>query len=826
MSNLYRLLTKLVKAETVTEVKEILDGIKCQTWHPMGDRKDNYKDIKQTTTNPCNGLGEKGSNSSDTYLEKACIDNGVDPLGGLAPKSPKEACSKLLNVTDADYSSLTKEEKDSLPRTTILVTGEDTFDVTPIKKPSVMIIDEGLGQDGKDFKNTFLSLSSSNKVKMPFTQGKYNHGGTAALNFTKHELIVSRKGKEYGGEGKISFTITREHHYDGEYFPVFEYLKIDGEIPSFTEEKGNPLLVFPDKEKLNLSKYTKEQQKILTKEKISNNRVRPYKLPFKNGTVIKLYEYEARFNGGATFSIYYEIIKKFWEVYIPITLYELRDYYNIPKFDKKNVLSNPHTPKKEFYGLKNLITGNISKIKNKRNSSKSKKDKENIIENLEDTNPLCDGFPKKSVITIKDIGDINVSICLFDAKKDKSYSGYIDPSSAVCFVNNGQVQGGISNNFFEKKNLGYSRLKNNLLVIMDMSDINYKVKSKLFMPDREHLTRNDQYLEIISCLEENLANDQDLLDEIEKIKDFEKNKKLKESECFTEYFSNFVDANPKVVEMLNLGTTLNYFKTTGQGNNTSVINGTNKRKKKPQKPYKGLNFPTFLSTPKNQVKVPINKKVNLIFKTDVVNTYPLSNIQVSITGTQTGLQNNQYTTIKSLNRGIIKIHIPKMENLIKKTPKVNVKETLTLTLIGKKKNFTQQVDIIWVDPCLKQPKPPKKKYPKTAMPHPIPVTKEEWHQYNMNEKSFTRLVEDKNETTIYINIDNLYLEKQKESCKKEVDKKDIENKFAVFGMLYTLSKKIESEDSTKSNEELCKEVDGLAPTVIPLCDYVKATVVN
>ena len=60
----------------------------------MGGRNGNFNQIKQTSDNPLNPLVEKIKNSEDSYLEQACYDNKINPLGKDAPKSPKEALFK------------------------------------------------------------------------------------------------------------------------------------------------------------------------------------------------------------------------------------------------------------------------------------------------------------------------------------------------------------------------------------------------------------------------------------------------------------------------------------------------------------------------------------------------------------------------------------------------------------------------------------------------------------------------------------------------------------------------------------------------------------
>src|SRR5690606_18518884 len=90
----------------------------------------------------------------------------------------------------------------------------------------------------KDFEKTFLSLMKGNKNEIHFVQGKYNMGGSGAIVFCGtmgYQLIGS---KRFDGTGDFGFTLIREHRLSKEEQDTkkntwYEYLKIDGTIPSF-----------------------------------------------------------------------------------------------------------------------------------------------------------------------------------------------------------------------------------------------------------------------------------------------------------------------------------------------------------------------------------------------------------------------------------------------------------------------------------------------------------------------------------------------------------------------------------------------------------------
>ena len=62
--------------------------------------------------------------------------------------------------------------------------------------PSYLIVDDGEGQTPQSFPDTFMSLAKSNKMRIPFVQGKFNSGGTGVLQFCGDQnlqLIASRR---------------------------------------------------------------------------------------------------------------------------------------------------------------------------------------------------------------------------------------------------------------------------------------------------------------------------------------------------------------------------------------------------------------------------------------------------------------------------------------------------------------------------------------------------------------------------------------------------------------------------------------------------------
>ena len=145
-------------------------------------------------------------------------------------------------------------------------------------RPSYLVIDEGEGQTPATFPDTFLSLARSNKLRIPFVQGKFNAGGTGVLQYCGEEnleLIASRRAPgAFVQRGDTTadhwgFTIVRRlrpQMGDGRRNSMYVYLAPGGVIPHF---KAPYVLAVPS----------------LTP---ANRPATAYELPLEYGTVIDL----------------------------------------------------------------------------------------------------------------------------------------------------------------------------------------------------------------------------------------------------------------------------------------------------------------------------------------------------------------------------------------------------------------------------------------------------------------------------------------------------------------------------------------------------------
>jgi hypothetical protein len=422
------------REEEVTEIIEAHpDVFKSANWHPYGGRdvgESNFSVVENQQAAPVPALVEKVTNSIDAILMKKCREEGLDPSAPEAPQSIQKAVARYF----PDHTNW------DLPKTR----HEQSKDIQIISDglkytPSLMIYDNGEGQHPEDFEKTFLSLLRGNKNEIHFVQGKYNMGGSGALVFCgdkRYQLIGSRK---YDETGDFGFTLMRRHPLSDEERgrkknTWYEYLKVDGEIPSF-----------PINEPLDLGLYERE---------------------FTTGSILKLYSYDLPSGAWSILSrdLNRHLNEFLFEPALPVyTIEGRRDKY-------------PHdkNPQRDLFGLKRRLEKQRDKYIDETFSLKCSK--EEIGGEIEIT---CYVF--KARIDGKSVKET----------KDAIRSEFFQNNMRVMFSVNGQVHGHYTKEFISRS-LKFGLLKNYLLIHVDVTDLDVEFRNELFMASRDRLKQGEE----------------------------------------------------------------------------------------------------------------------------------------------------------------------------------------------------------------------------------------------------------------------------------------------------------------------------------------------
>ncbi|MFN9211675.1 MAG: hypothetical protein ACK6DI_12465 [Betaproteobacteria bacterium] len=336
-TNLAGLALSLLHANTESEAIDLLTKAgywhDSSAWRRYGDRDGNFATIGNQQARPEAALVEKIVNAVDARLLNECLRQGVDPESSAAPTSIREAIAQFIDGKPAGSATggriegwTNKKQLEQAKLITLAVTGNK-----PRKgMPSITIVDCGEGQTPARFPDTFLSIDRSNKLRIPFVQGKFNMGGTGALKFCGRnglQLIISRRNPEIVAKWRgtktkwnstderaedWAFTVVRRERPSGERGDVrnsvFRYLaplKFDsedrGQVLSF---KADALPILPEENK-------------------------PYERSATHGSVVKLFEYDmkgfasqALMKGGLLGRL--EALLP--NIALPVRVHECRDY--------------------------------------------------------------------------------------------------------------------------------------------------------------------------------------------------------------------------------------------------------------------------------------------------------------------------------------------------------------------------------------------------------------------------------------------------------------------------------------------------------------------
>lgn len=264
------------------------------SWTPYGSIENNVGTIFNQSSAPVAALTEKIINSIDAILLNECKKRGIEPDGAKAPRTMQNAVEQFFNIKDGDFSEVARERRRDIASNILVVAEGDK------KRPCISIVDMGEGQNPKDFEDTFLSLHKTNKIRVPFVQGKYNMGGTGAIPFCgeKHyQLILSRRNpvllqhsqRDFWGFTLVRYRTARGNDKSG----VFEYFTDKGDMFKFV---GESLQVLPE------GKF------------------------FEYGTLVKLYEYKLDSASNITLNLWRDLNRSLFNPALPVILYEARDF--------------------------------------------------------------------------------------------------------------------------------------------------------------------------------------------------------------------------------------------------------------------------------------------------------------------------------------------------------------------------------------------------------------------------------------------------------------------------------------------------------------------
>lgn len=560
--SLMQVFNELYFAKTEKHVDIVIanypDIFNPKNWHPLGRNENNFGVIENQQSTPIAALIEKITNSIDAVLMKKCFEAGINPKSSHAPKSMEEARERFFkNHKDWDLPTARRKQSESIQ---IIADG-------PKFNTSLIVYDDGEGQHPEDFEDTFLSLLYGNKNEIHFVQGKYNMGGSGAIVFCgkkRYQLIGS---KRFDNTGEFGFTLIRQHPLSPEEEKTkkntwYEYLKVDGRIPSFPSEQQNLGL---------------------------NNRV------FQTGTVIKLYSYDlpAGIRSVISRDLNQSINEYLFEPTLPIITVD-----NEKRYPQDRALQ------RALYGLKRRLEQDDSKY----------------VETYfsEDFDDKLFGKMKVTCYVFNTkMDDRSVK-----ETKEVIRNEFFKNNMSVLFSVNGQVHGHYTSEFITRS-LKLNLLKEHLLIHVDCTNMDYNFRKELFMASRDRLKDGEETRKLRKFLADKLGSKNGRLAEIQRKR---KESISVESNDAKDLLKSLTQNLPIDSDLMKLLAQTLHFDNQTSGKPRKNTGKTKKKKREDKQPFDPQRFPSFFKrraqgSTEKAVAIPFGGEKTILFDTDVEDQY-------------------------------------------------------------------------------------------------------------------------------------------------------------------------------------------------------------
>ncbi|MCR4725951.1 MAG: hypothetical protein K5753_01880 [Clostridia bacterium] len=423
-------------------------------WRNFGDNENNWSTIGNQQSDADAALVEKIVNSVDALLMKECMVRGISPSSDKAPRSIADALENFFEIKGGKIQNLTETQRTSLAQKNIILAATGEKD-----SPDIVIVDRGEGQTPRKMPDTILSINKSNKLKVPFVQGKFNMGGTGALSFCGNEnfqLIISKRCPDIKEDDDThdlwGFTIVRrERPYAGTGLRSSKFTYLVGTDQNVLSFASDPLPIIPTSEgKMDDMEY---------------------------GMFCKMFEYNlpSRMKTNINMGLYARLSMLLPNLAYPVYLDECRDY-------------RAHTLHRTLSGLNVRLSDQFGQ----EDSSIEEKVPVSFAINGQKVDAVVYVFKSKT---------------RSGTKLDMSqYRG----TEGVLITQNGQTHGNYDKKFYNRTSVGLSYLSEYLLTIVDCSGIDEATREELFMNSRDRTRSSSFANKLESDLEEFLKENETL----------------------------------------------------------------------------------------------------------------------------------------------------------------------------------------------------------------------------------------------------------------------------------------------------------------------------
>ena len=759
-----QLCEELILADTEDRVVELLHRAgyweEDEVWRLLGDSENNFSIVGNQQSDAIGALAEKIVNSIDARLINEARMHGVEPEGKDAPSSIREAVSRFVegNETyDLDRHGLIRFWDPKLlsteaDRITLTATGSRPRRGRRLQA-SLTIADQGEGQTPDDFPDTFMSLQRSNKLRIQFVQGKFNMGGTGALQFCSPvhnlQLIVSKRNPKLLNsnqrnprDSEWGFTVVRRRDPDhGLRSSYYEYL-----APVIGQDGNRAVL-----------SYAADSMPLFPTD-FEN----PYNRESEFGSLVKLYEFDwtgdrsdiTRGRGG----LLRRLELKVADPALPFRVYECRGY-------------RKDTAYHDGAGVVNFVEANRNDVELDIGADLSVKGKK---------------IPAHAYLfKTGEAEDVRMA------------------DHGVLVTVNGQTHAFMHSRFFRRRSVRLGYLDRDLLVLTDCSEIDGRTREDMFMNSRDRMRSGDAAAELEASIETWLRENPRLRAANRKKRDESLREAAQSDEHINNILRDFFGTDTQLARYLLTGSNIGW--------RVDVI-----EPQKEYEGRRFPTYVVFDRTKSNEYlrETEIGSRVSVSFETDAENEY-FDRIRspgrwrvtdglgtdCTVEWSRTGPDEGRFTLTRRTghdgNAGDQIQYLIEFEDDDRIFPLSN---QLTLELVEPRESKPSD------NP---EPRPPSR----FAPPRWQRVDKEAWTDHGFNEDSALRIVladgigENEQEYDFFVNVDNQHLLRHVQQAETDLEAHRLiyGNALVLIGL--ALLRRWEKRKDNQSDEE---EVDALA----------------
>ena len=765
-----KILESLLSSVSTEEVTEIIEkcGFTEADWKPYGNREKNWDTVSSQQANPVGALTEIITNSIDAVLSRKAYESGIEDLTSeQAPQSMQDAVRKFYNIPEGKLSSWEPSQLTELAKNSILI------GIRRKRKggtcPTYTVVDFGEGQAPEDFPKTFLSLSETNKEGIGFVQGKFNMGSTGSIRFctesdiTKghYKLIASKRydGKLWG------WTLIRVSKVqEGNKLPVVEYLMPGGKIPNF---EAKSIKAFDDDDVGEI----------------------------QQGSLVRLFDYDI--GGGAhavDFGLREALTLNLLDCALPIRIYD----FGAKPDASRGKLRARGIADRTFSGMGVMLNADFE------DSSRQDPD----IPEQKPDKPTTEFVHLVADLYHEELGEIKI----FATGCSKLPDFLKRTKKRIFYTINGQTHATENASFLNRTKVKRGDLQNHLIVNVQCEHMDKTALTSIFMGNREQKAGNRLSRELDDLLQQHLNRDSKLREYQNIIRRRRAAQIIEEDEETKQMLSNLLSQDPAIRELLG-----------GGGDGPGPV-----QEPRGGEPWtKSKQFPTFLK-PLNVNKVgdrfvkelPINTRCRIRCGTDAANDY-LSRTN-SPGRIECTLEPNEAPRSVSLRNGIATFTFNPPST-------AEVGDNILLE-IGFNDDGPRGLPLIFpltleitepekteIGKGGKLTKIKEKEKPSLADPT-VWVEKDDWDNFNFDEKSGADVREGEEGIKIYVNRDHERLAEMRAKTTDQAVSQLNESRFRICLGFLTLAV---YRHAVKDNEETASEhassaSDAIAPYILPL----------